>query len=181
MAHSFEPLISSMASAKRMAGTAQAPRLQALANFQLYLCLFYRDLQYMFCDTLIERDPLKRNLQARHLAVALHDFFERAHTAIDKGIRQEIEQSSYPEAIKMELRALGKALTKLRETHQSKLKLIRNTAAAHRDLDALTQLAAISQVDVDLVLEITQDVSNTCSTLFYAWKLAISSHNARRE
>lgn len=175
MAHSFEPQIAQMSEMIQLARSIGGDDLEAHANFNLYMLLFYRDLQYTFSDALFENDPLKRNLYARHLAIALSDFLQRANAVVNRGIRSEIEASSYTSMVKHELRDLGRYLSRLDDQHREQLKIIRNTVAAHRDADGLEQLGVLSKTDVETILQVTSEVSEACKTLLAAWSLAVHS------
>jgi len=171
--------IETMRRLSHIAQNSDDKALLSIANFNLCILLFRRDFQFLFNDTLLERNMTKKNLLARQLAVSLFDFLERIHSLIGTGIRPEIQKSSLPQTIREEMAALGREIGQLREKHGSYLSELRNVAGAHRDLDGLLQLHWIEATDIDKILSIAQQVSEVHATLMAAWIVATQSYLER--
>lgn len=174
-------LESSINSTRKIIVLAKMVDQQALleiANFNLYLLLFFSDFQYVFTDLLLEKKDKKRNLLARQLSLAMFEFLNTIGT-VKKEVWNEINDSAFSKNIKNESKAIGKFISKLQKDHSAFLNEIRNAAAAHRNQDSLKQLEIIEQTDIDKILDLAQEVSCVCTDLYTFWSLAVKNCSQR--
>lgn len=143
----IEDILPTIESQLQKANELGLSKYSTLYNSMSFLLLLHYDFAILAYDHAIEVDERKQNLYARQLCLLVHEALEDIPTVFGGSFRKAA--ASLPEGEKhvSEISGVLKALSEIRKANQVQIAEIRNFVAAHRDHDALNQLAVIRKID----------------------------------
>ena len=143
--------------------------LARLINLNQFLLLCRRDLVLLISEVTSLRDPLKKQLQVRFLATLIYEFLDDLQIVLNRDFRNHVESMFDSVDIRKRFREVCSDLDRIRKSNQASLKEIRNTVAAHRDLDVTKQLTVMEKLDQEALISLAQEVSLRIALLQGIW------------
>lgn len=129
------------AKAKRLNFQASA----AILNLGLFFLIAERDIQAIKIDTLTHPDAWQRSLCARVLLLTIHEL--NIDKVAGNQLRQALDDTEAPELLRNKVAVALRSVRKAQEKAQKQFNLMRNSTIAHRDINALQQYRAITELD----------------------------------
>lgn len=123
-----------------------------ILNIALYFLIAERDIQSLKIDALTHPDEWTRKLCARVIVLTIYELDLTKVSGLALKQAMDVGQVT-PDVRSTAISGLRKIRTIQRKVRQ-KFTVLRNTAIAHRDIDALAQYQAINEMSIDEVFEI---------------------------
>ena len=120
-----------------------------LWNTCLYLNMAALDLSILVEELAFERDNWRRRLVARNLAVLAYEATEDMQALLGKTFREALDKLGVLSRFETRLRDARKPLDAFWKEHQTSLKQVRVTAAAHREHDGIAMLNTVENINID--------------------------------
>jgi hypothetical protein len=131
------------------------PAFSVLLNIGLYLLLAERDIQAVKIDALTHPDEWTRKLNARVILLTIYEW--DADKVSGRSLREALNVIEAPPDLRQEAIAALRHLRLVQRRARLEFGIVRNSAIAHRDPDALRQFRCIRDLRVDQVLAVTLD------------------------
>ncbi len=151
------------------------PQIEVIWNAAAYITLISSDLAVLGELQMFEESEWKRRYHARNAALLIFEALSDLSDVLGHEFRKAVKVLPTGEDLLREVNAAQKALSKIRNRHDSELKNIRDFAAAHRDNSAANQLGVVFDLqpakifrlsaDFDSALNILGTASQACMTI----------------
>ena len=126
-----------------------------LFNIGLYLLIAERDIQAVKLDALTHPDEWTRKLHARVMLLTIYEW--DADKVSGRSLKDALDALDPPEALRRECVDVLRRLRMVQRKARAQFAIVRNSAIAHRDADALFQYRAIRDLRTDAVIEIAAE------------------------
>ena len=133
------------------------PDFRLVYNVALYVLVFDRDFSVLKVQMLEAKDRWSQRFVARQMAVSLAELCEDLPALLGKPFREAAARLGVPPSFMAHLDSATKAFNKARRRHEPRLRELRNSIGAHRELDAVKQLSATVGLDPLEVYELAPD------------------------
>lgn len=122
-------------------------KYSTLYNSMSFLLLLHYDFAILAYDHATEVDERKQNLYARQLCLLIHEALEDIPAVFGGSFRKAAASLPDGDEYVLAISVVLKSLSDIRKANQVQIAEIRNFVAAHRDHDALNQLAIMRKID----------------------------------
>lgn len=133
--------------------------LAKLGNVILYIDIAVYDIQVFLNQIVVENDENIKKSYCKHISTIIFEIFDDFNSLYTKEIREIINKYLSREEFN-EINEISKQINGYRRKNHNKFKEIRNTVAAHKDLNGLKQVSVISKIDCDKIEQVAKDVIN---------------------
>jgi hypothetical protein len=116
-------------------------------NTALYLLLFDRDFSVLKLQMFEADGVWARRFVARQMAVTFAEACEDLSALLGKEFREAVERLEAPADDMAKLSAASKTFHDARRTHETRLRELRNSIGAHRELNTAIHLDAVERLD----------------------------------
>jgi hypothetical protein len=114
----------------------------------LYLLLFDRDFSVLKLQMFEADGVWARRFVARQMAVTLAEACEDLSNLLGKEFREAVARLDAPAEDAVRLSAASKAFHDARRAHETRLRELRNSIGAHRELNAAIHFDAVEKLDI---------------------------------
>ena len=130
-----------------------------LIDVTQFIVVIQLDISSLIFSAFMSPYKWQRQIQVRHLALALYEFEDDVPKVLGKDFRKLLENISAEKRHFIRLASLRSELATLLQKHHRMLKELRNLTTAHREHDSHCMLIAIEKTDIYKIVGIANSVT----------------------